>query len=369
MEARKIIAYIGGLTLASKASAVHEIKELAFDCGIACDVIDSAECAVSSVSGGAQLIVAIDHAGVELPLPGLSGPNVVLASREAIIPARRMELNPNYWRIVEGRGDSSIKWAVRFVSANRELRPQECLYGSHPLQCGDLRIPLHPCIRGHPAVVLFHGGFWRPGFERDMMEELAVDLAARGVATWNIDYRSSSDARWPACYEDCMLAFAKLWDIAPVLGVDRRRIALLGHSAGGHLALMAAYGIAQSRYSAPHSVWALAPICDIPLAINDDLGGGAAEAMVRKPDSLKALREASPVEFVQHGVRTFLFHGSADTTVPVSQSNAYVAARKAANHVTSLNILPGAKHMDLVRRHGGYWMGIAQALRRSLVDN
>jgi acetyl esterase/lipase len=60
-------------------------------------------------------------------------------------------------------------------------------WGSHPEQCGDLRLPSH--VDQPPVAVLFHGRFWRQHFGRSIMDAVAVDLVRRGWATWNVEYR------------------------------------------------------------------------------------------------------------------------------------------------------------------------------------
>src|SRR3712207_7123792 len=64
-------------------------------------------------------------------------------------------------------------------------------YGSHPEQVADLTLPEGACADARHAgvVVLVHGGFWRERYRRDLMAPLAADLAARGIPSWNVEYR------------------------------------------------------------------------------------------------------------------------------------------------------------------------------------
>ena len=106
---------------------------------------------------------------------------------------------------------------------------------------GDLAQQMHIwelndlCPRdGWPAVLLIHGGGWKSGSWEDF-ESLAPAMTRRGVMAAAIDYRLAPEHRWPAQLEDVFAAI----DFLHHQQVDRERIALWGHSAGGHLALMA----------------------------------------------------------------------------------------------------------------------------------
>src|SRR2546426_10264573 len=67
------------------------------------------------------------------------------------------------------------------------IKPSRLAYGPEPLQFGDLYIPNEP--GPHPIVILIHGGYWRARYGFDLMNSLAEDLAKRGYAAWNIEYR------------------------------------------------------------------------------------------------------------------------------------------------------------------------------------
>src|SRR5439155_8536839 len=91
----------------------------------------------------------------------------------------------------------------------------------------------------HPATILIHGGFWRAPYGYTLMTSLADDLANRGIATWNIEYRRIGDpgGGWPATLLDVAMAADYLQKIAPTYALDLKRVVTIGHSAGGHLAL------------------------------------------------------------------------------------------------------------------------------------
>ena len=142
--------------------------------------------------------------------------------------------------------------------------PDTLAYGPEPSQEGDLWVPAG--AGPHPVAVLFHGGFWYHAWERDLMDGLALDLARRGIAAWNVEYRRvGAGGGWPVTGEDADRATEHLLALAPVYGLDLGRVAVLGHSAGAQLALWVA---ARGRRAAVH------PALAVGLATIADLGPG-----------------------------------------------------------------------------------------------
>src|SRR6266516_7793120 len=110
-------------------------------------------------------------------------------------------------------------------------------YGPETLQFGELHLPTGS--GPFPTVILIHGGFWRNPYGYTLMTSLAEDLAARGIAVWNIDYRRIGDigGGWPNTFLDVAKATDFLRSLAPTYALDINRVVTVGHSAGGHLAL------------------------------------------------------------------------------------------------------------------------------------
>ena len=107
-------------------------------------------------------------------------------------------------------------------------------YGADPAQFGELSLP-----DGRPlgTVVVLHGGFWGARYDLSLGRPLAADLAARGYAAWNLEYRRvGNGGGWPATFEDVAAGI----DLLAALPVDASRVAAVGHSAGGHLGVWAA---------------------------------------------------------------------------------------------------------------------------------
>ena len=106
--------------------------------------------------------------------------------------------------------------------------------GSEPSQVGELFLPVKE--GPHPVAVVLHGGYWRARYDRSLMTELSLDLAAHGWAAWNLEYRRvGSGGGWPETFEDVAAGIDALAGIPAPL--DLACVASVGHSAGGHLAL------------------------------------------------------------------------------------------------------------------------------------
>ncbi len=220
-------------------------------------------------------------------------------------------------------------------------------YGPGPLQFGDLRLPPGP--GPHPLALVLHGGAWMATYNLIHTGHLCVALAEAGIASWNIEYRRVGDVGggWPAALEDVERAVAHV----PALpGIDAGRVVLVGHSAGGHLALLAA-----RRAPFPlRGVLALAPVADPEAWENDAVGLFFGDAVPT---------EGSPRRLVPLGVRQLLVHGTADQTVPFAISAAYVEAARAAGDEVELVALEGAGHFEPVDPQAPEWRRVMAAIR------
>jgi acetyl esterase/lipase len=110
----------------------------------------------------------------------------------------------------------------------------DAAFGPHPRQRLDVFAP--PGATAAPAVVFWYGGGWSSG-SRASYRFVAGTLTRRGLVTVLPHYRLFPEAAWPAYPEDGAAAVAWVRANAARIGVDPERIALAGHSAGGHLAL------------------------------------------------------------------------------------------------------------------------------------
>lgn len=195
-------------------------------------------------------------------------------------------------------------------------------YGDDPSQFGELSLP-----SGTPrgVVVVIHGGFWKSAYDLSLGRPLTASLVEQGWAAWNIEYRRvGNGGGYPATFDDVAAAIDKLKD----LDIDLTTVVTLGHSAGGHLAVWAA---GRGKYDAwPPKVQVTAAISqagvlDLVGGSEQGLGGGAVDALLGHAAG-PGDAAVDPLQQVPLGVPVFCVHGTADDTVPISQSEAYVAA-------------------------------------------
>jgi acetyl esterase/lipase len=145
-------------------------------------------------------------------------------------------------------------------------------YGADPDQHADLRLPTgEPPTAGFPVAVLVHGGYWRSRWRSDLMDAMAADLTGRGVATWNVEYRRPDAHDWDATTADVAEAMRALAHVDAPL--DLRRVVVLGHSAGGQLAVRWAADVAAD----PRAV--VRPLLTVSLAGVLDLVEGERRAL------------------------------------------------------------------------------------------
>jgi acetyl esterase/lipase len=182
-------------------------------------------------------------------------------------------------------------------------------YGPHREQVADLWLP--PGDGPFPGVVLIHGGCWREQYRRTLEDRVAADLVERGLAVWNVEYRRlDADGDWPVPLDDVVAAVTALPE-----SIDRERLALAGHSAGGHLALLAA-GRVEVR-----AVLAQAPVSDLRLAAELGACAGSVERLI-------AQGAPSPIDDPPD-VELLLVHGDADQHVSVELSRRYAQTGRA----------------------------------------
>ncbi|HEX7311941.1 MAG TPA: alpha/beta fold hydrolase [Gaiellaceae bacterium] len=190
-------------------------------------------------------------------------------------------------------------------------------YGSGALQFGDLRR-----TDGDGLAVVVHGGAWKAEYDLAHIEHLCVAFRDAGIATFNVEYRRVGDAGggWPGSLEDVLRAVEYVRRLAP-------RLVLVGHSAGGHLALLTAR---QLRLP----VVAVAAVSDPARWAND----GVQAFFAGEPPA-----EGSPLAQAPLGVPVVLVHGIDDDTVPFEQSVRY---QEASRGEAELIELEGAGHFE-----------------------
>ncbi len=192
-----------------------------------------------------------------------------------------------------------------------------------------------------PLVVAIHGGAWRGG-SRSWGSDVADVLCVEGYAVAAIDYRLAPAHRWPAQLDDCLAAVAALRSAAPALGCDPERIATLGVSAGGHLAVMTALRDPLVRCTVSSAgegdlrEYGRAPIMTDETSILLDLFG--------QEPTPEQLADASPAAHVRPGASVLLVHAIGDLNVYYSQSEALSHALLLVNADVAFRPVPGTNH-------------------------
>jgi acetyl esterase/lipase len=215
--------------------------------------------------------------------------------------------------------------------------PVRFTYGRHPSQYAELTVSAGSAPA--PVVVIIHGGYWSASYGAELGRPLAADLVARGFATLNVEYRRVGDGGgWPQTGQDVATAVDALQ--ARSAGLDLNRVVALGHSAGGQLA---GWLVAHRGGVALTGAVLQAGVLDLVRGSAEGLGGGAVEAYLGgSPTQVpEAYAQASPIALVPLGVPSVCVHGTADTLVPIDQSEGFCAAARAAGDTTELRTFDG----------------------------
>jgi acetyl esterase/lipase len=240
-----------------------------------------------------------------------------------------------------------------------ELAPpkadQRVAYGKHPLQFGDLYLP--DSAGPHRLVLALHGGFWRGQYDLGHFGHLCRALARASLAVYSVEYRrlGHEGGGYPGTLHDVARAAEFLPELEWRFPVVTERAALLGHSAGGQLALWLA-----GRQNAPEGsplrgpalevagVVALAPVADLAAASLQELGGGVVRDFLGGAPEAQPARyaAASPLQLLPLRVPQVVVHGTADDTVPYALSEAYVREAQARGDRVQLRTLQGQGHFE-----------------------
>lgn len=227
-------------------------------------------------------------------------------------------------------------------------------YGSNELQFGKLWVP-DASLQPAPLVVVIHGGCWLNSFDVHHTDALNHGLVNDGFAVWAFEYRRTGDegGGWPGTYDDVLQAIAYTEQLTSY-GVDPDRLAIIGHSAGGHLALLAGIDVPEANI-----IVSLAGIADIEsyaegsssceVAATQFIGGSLEESRDTYRAANPALKELHP--------NTVLMHGEIDAIVPLSQIES-LSEQKI--------VVPGAGHFDWIHAQTDSYKQLVQQLKQAL---
>ena len=251
-------------------------------------------------------------------------------------------------------------------------------YGNDPEQFAELRFPNG---KGpFPLLFVVHGGFWQSVYDLSHIGHLCAAFTSEGVITCNIEYRriGNPGGGWPGTFQDISLATNNIVQTTSSdPRFDHARSAILGHSAGGHLALWLAGShriirgspLHMDRKQAITKAISLAGVSDLRLAWKQKLGHGiVTRLMGGTPDEYPERYDAgSPIELLPTGDSQTLVHGTKDDIVPVSQAEAYVEKAERLGDWPTLVKLNGAGHFELIDPESEAWPAVAKAVL-SLLD-
>jgi acetyl esterase/lipase len=220
-------------------------------------------------------------------------------------------------------------------------------YADHSDGIVDLHVP--EAGQG-PLLLLLHGGFWRQEWDRTHTRTTADALRRLGYVVATPEYRRTGGAGgWPWTFDDIGNAAAATPVLLDDLGIGTTTTTVVGHSAGGHLALwLANEGLPLDR------VVALAPVGDLVDAFERDLDGGAVRDLLGRPfdaaDPSRRLRQ-------DPGCPVVVLHGTEDVQVPIGNSLGWAAD----NPYVDLRVLDGVDHFALIDPESQAWRAVVTA--------
>jgi len=238
-------------------------------------------------------------------------------------------------------------------------------YGSDPNQFIDLRVPSH---RGKPSPVVMniHGGYWRAKYNLEHAGYLCAALTSQGWATANVEYRrvGNDGGAWPGTFADVRSAYQFLMQNAQKHSLDSKHFVVMGHSAGGQLALcLAAHERSVTR------VISLAGVVDLRQAYELHLSNDAVVEFLRGTPSAVPdhYREADPMELSIPQAHQSLILGSADVDVPPKLSHDYVDAKqkRRGDQKEDVHLLEvsGADHFNLIDPQSQAWKQVQKTVQ------
>ena len=240
--------------------------------------------------------------------------------------------------------------------------PEHHPYGRARCQFGELFLP--PGEGSFPIAVVLHGGFWKAQYGRKLMRALCADLAARGWAAWNVEYRRLgrlSGGGYPRTLDDVAAAVDHLADLPAhkegqsPFRFDRTRVVAIGHSAGGQLAAWLA--TRERPRVAVSGVVAQAGVVDLRLASELRLSNGVVQRFLggAPGDVPERYAHASPAERLPLRVPALLTHGGRDDIVPPVMSERFADAARAAGDEVELVVEPAEDHYGHLDPGNALW--------------
>lgn len=254
-----------------------------------------------------------------------------------------------------------MKWDD-LTSRERPVATHAITWGPGATDVADLWLP--EGAGPFPVVLMVHGGCWQKSIaDRSLMNWAAEDLRKQGMAVWNIEYRGVDEdgGGYPGTFLDVAHAADALRDQAVTYNLDLNRVAAIGHSAGGHLALWIA---------ARHKLPAYSPMrMDNSLKLVGVVNsGGLADLKASRPVTQRSclseiydqlvgpisstranvLADTSPAEMLPLKVRQVSVNGHDDGIAPANLGEGYTRRAKAAGDSADVVVVLNTGHVELV---------------------
>lgn len=239
-------------------------------------------------------------------------------------------------------------------------------YGTAPEQKIDLWLPAGS--GSHPVVLMVHGGCWQTSVaDRTLMDWIAADLRAEGIAVWNIDYRGVDrpGGGYPGTFLDVAAAADRLRADAARYHLDLGRLVAVGHSAGGHLALWLA-GLHRIATASPlhaahpltiRHVVSLGGLPDLEATAASPDNGCGTEVVGKLVGDGRAdpFADTSVPRLLPLGATQALVNGREDRIIPYRFATGYVARARAAGDLVELHTAPATGHVELIAPESAAW--------------
>ncbi len=246
-------------------------------------------------------------------------------------------------------------------------------YGEEALQIGELRTPLE--LDTFPLVIFIHGGCWLSDYNLDYVSNACADLVADGYAVWTPEYRRVGDegGGYPNTFTDIQESVDFARTLADIYPLDLENVVVMGHSAGGHLALWLATQQNLPKGSRLHNanplpikgVVSLAGITDLKSydALGNDCSTAVAKLLKGDQKGLDArYYKGSPINLLPSNIPMTLIQGELDNIVPTTQGDTFAAKAKTKGTTVKVVTVEGAGHFDMVSPYSAAWSVIKEEL-------
>ncbi|RZA07875.1 MAG: alpha/beta hydrolase, partial [Moraxellaceae bacterium] len=254
-------------------------------------------------------------------------------------------------------------------------------YGSNVMQVGELRLPQTTDEKPLPLVIIIHGGCWVTAYaDYHFMDKFADAVTNLGYATWNIEYRAiGTGGNWPIIFQDISNAIDYTSKLAQSYPIDSGKVAIIGHSAGGHLALWTAGRSSVKNDNEIYTenplkisgVISLAGIANVTANTGcNTLANDVIGMSISSPSNnlTTRLQITSPLQMLPTKTKTVVISGGADRIVPATIGTEYSKKATELGDNSVHYILPGLDHFDLIDPDKTNWSLYQKSLQDIFKD-